>query len=128
MLFNNCSEVMTDVIKKTPVGKIVSNIPVPEAQRRGAGGFQFPIKGGTRDVLYRMNVGDFVKVKAKHSHRYGVGASSYGDGWTVVKRKVSEDYFGIWKIEREGYIGARLRQLLNKDKLDDYRVFIDELY
>ena len=128
MLFNNCSEAMSEVIRRTPVGKIISNIPIPVSQRTGSKGFQFPLTGGTRDVLYKMNVGDFIKVKAEHAHRYGVGSSSYGDGWIVVKRKVSEDYFGVWKVEREGYVGARLRQFKDQGRLDSYRDFIDELY
>ena len=128
MLFNNCSEAMSEVIRKTPVGKIISNIPIPASQRTGSKGFQFPLTGGTRDILYKMNVGDFIKVKTEHAHRYGVGSSSYGDGWIVVKRKVSEDYFGVWKVEREGYVGARLRQFKDQGRLDSYRDFIDELY
>ena len=128
MLFNNCSKAMSEVIRRTPVGKIISNIPIPASQRTGSKGFQFPLTGGTRDVLYKMNIGDFIKVKAEHAHRYGVGSSSYGDGWIVVKRKVSEDYFGVWKVEREGYVGARLRQFKDQGRLDSYRDFIDELY
>ena len=128
MIFKNCNEVMNDLIKKTPEGKITSNIPIPAAIYKSSGGFQMPLEGGTRDILYTMNIGDFVKVKSIHAHRYGVGSYSYGDGWSVIKRKVSNDYMGIWKVEREGYKGARIRTLEKNGRLEEYRDLMNEIY
>ena len=126
MLFNNCSEAMSEVIRRTPVGKIISNIPIPASQRTGSKGFQFPLTGGTRDVLYKMNIGDFIKVKAEHAHRYGVGSSSYGDGWSTVRRTLPNGSIVIWKKEKKGYLGSQLREYDKQSRLDAYREHVKE--
>ena len=115
-------------LNDVPLNVISSNIPMPIRFYRQRGCFLAPALNGTRDILYKMKFGDFIRVKAKYKHRYGVAAFTYGDNWYTIIRKLSDDFYGIWKVEREGFLGRRIREFKKEGKLDEYRDFIDSIY
>ena len=103
------SQEVTDIITKAPVGKILSGIPLP-LQSRYHGMLGRKTEGGPRDILERMQFGQCVKIADKYLPRYS-SAQAYADGWVISRRRLNGEHWMVWKTEKKGYLGARLRYL-----------------
>ena len=110
MLFNlpyNSQEI-TDIITKVPIGKVIKDIPIPTDTYHGILGRR--AVGGPRDTLERMSFGDAIKLNTKMYHRF-TSATAYADGWALCRRRLPGDNWIIWKIEKKGHLGPRLKEL-----------------
>ena len=102
------SQELTDIITKAPMNKVLRDIPIPMDRYHGLLGRK--AEGGPRDVLEKMNFGDSLKLDTTMYNRY-TAATAYADGWTICRRNLSGNKWMIWKIEKKGHLGPRLREL-----------------
>ena len=95
---------MKDTLKwlaSFPVGKIVSNIPIPpRGETRGPNS----ARKTKRSVFRKMNNGDFIKVPTKDAMKWYCIAHELGktEGFAPVRRKLNNKFSGIWKVNRKG--------------------------
>ena len=102
------SQEITDVITKAPMNKVMKNIPIPVDLYHGLLGRKVP--GGPRDILERMDFGDSMKLDTTMYSRF-TAATAYADGWTLCRRKLAGNKWMVWKIEKRGHLGPRLKEL-----------------
>ena len=105
--YNN--QEVTDIITKAPLGKVLSGIPMP-TQSRYHGCLGRKEEGGPRDILEQMEMGQCIKVTDKELPRF-VSAQAYADGWVVSRRSINKEHWMLWKTEKKGYLGSRLKYL-----------------